>query len=408
MSHQAHWLYLDLNSFFSSCEQQENPELRHSPLAIVPMLADSTFCIAASYSAKAFGVKTGVRVGDAKKMCPGLKFMVARHDVYVRYHHRVIEAVESCVPVHSVCSIDEVACELTGSQKDLTKARALALKIKLALREQVGAYMTASIGIGPNALLAKMASDMQKPDGLTVITASELPQRLHELKLQDIPGVGRKMEARIQVQGVHSVEALLKLNESQMRGLWGGILGARMYRLLRGEDLSTPAYFHGSNTPQSIGHEHVLPPVQRNLNDSLGVAQRLLVKVAVRLRQARMMARSMKLLIKTLDGLNHERRISFDETQDTSFLMRELKKIHSELAIKKPLKIGVTLGNFIPENEHQLSLFNDEKKNKIFQVVDSLNSKYGRDTVYLGAQHDFRTSAPTRIAFSRIPGLDEV
>jgi DNA polymerase-4 len=401
-------LYIDLNSFFASCEQQEHPHLRGKPVAVVPMLADTTFCIAASYEAKAFGVKTGTRVGDAKKMCPGLKLVEASHHTYIQYHHRMIKAVDSCVPVHSVCSIDEIACELTGSQQDVEVARTLAKKIKVALNQHVGQFIKGSIGLGPNMLLAKVASDMQKPDGLTSIAKEELPARLYSLKPQDIPGIGRRMESRLYARGITSIEKLLNCNESEMRGLWGGVPGARLYHILRGEDLSTPAYFHRANVPKSIGHEHVLPPRERNIFDSLVVAQRLLNKAAVRLRKAQMMARYMAISIRAQDGSWAEKSVGFHETQDTSFLLQELNRLHQFLRVQRPLKIGVVLGDFIPEQEHQLSLFQDERRNKIFHVVDAINQKYGRDTVYVGSMHEHRQSAPTRIAFSRIPGLDEV
>src|SRR5690606_37158175 len=95
------WLYLDLNSYCASCEQQAHPELRGRPVAVVPLMADSTSCIAASYEAKKFGVKTGTKVGDAKKMCPGLKLVLASHRLYVEYHHRILEAVDREIPIYA-------------------------------------------------------------------------------------------------------------------------------------------------------------------------------------------------------------------------------------------------------------------------------------------------------------------
>src|ERR1700733_9245941 len=96
---ELNWLFVDLNSYFASVEQQVRPELRGQPVAVVPMLADTTVCIAASYEAKAHGVRTGTMVGDAKRMCPGLVLLEARHEIYVDYHHRIVDAVESCLPV---------------------------------------------------------------------------------------------------------------------------------------------------------------------------------------------------------------------------------------------------------------------------------------------------------------------
>src|SRR5579871_4525772 len=97
------WLFLDLNSYFASVEQQDRPELRGKPVAVVPVLADTTCCIAASYEAKAFGVRTGTIVADARRLCPGIILVEGRHELYVDYHHRIVEAVETCLPVTAVC-----------------------------------------------------------------------------------------------------------------------------------------------------------------------------------------------------------------------------------------------------------------------------------------------------------------
>src|SRR6476620_6804545 len=123
-------LFLDLNSYFASVEQQLRPELRGHPVAVVPVDTDSTCCIAASYEAKALGIKTGTNVGEAKRRCADLKIVEARPDVYVRMHHQVVAAVESCVPVEKVYSIDEMLCKLSGSQCEPAKALELARHIK--------------------------------------------------------------------------------------------------------------------------------------------------------------------------------------------------------------------------------------------------------------------------------------
>ena len=130
MTDQVRWLYLDMNSFFASVEQELNPALRGRPVAVVPMLADTTVCIAASYEAKAFGVKTGTLVGDARKLCPGIELVEGDHENYIRYHHRILEAVETVLPIESVRSIDEVACRLTGSQRAVSVAENLAREVK--------------------------------------------------------------------------------------------------------------------------------------------------------------------------------------------------------------------------------------------------------------------------------------
>ncbi|MGE0762645.1 MAG: DNA polymerase [Bdellovibrionales bacterium] len=402
----VNYLYMDMNSFFASCEQQENPDLRGKPVAVVPMMADTTFCIAASYQAKKFGVKTGVRVGDAKRMCPGLKLVVAGHANYVRYHHRVKEVLESCVPVDSVQSIDEFCAELTGSQQQVPVATQLVAKIKKAIKEQIGECVTASIGLGPNILLAKMAADMQKPDGLTVIQKTELPQALYSLKPRDVPGIGARMEARLHEKGITTMQQLLSLNEHQMRAVWGGVVGARYHQLLKGEHI--PYWFQNEAT-KSISHQHVLPPKERNPKDALLVLKRLLSKAALRLRRGGFMARRLGVYVKTIEGQRHNQEISFHESQSTSVFFNHLNRMYFHLQVRgRPMKVAVVLSDFIPEQQHQFSLFENDRVNEVFKAVDKINTKYGKDTVYLSSMHQSVKSAPTRIAFSRIPELDEI
>src|ERR1039457_3565059 len=140
------WLFVDMNSYFASVEQDARPELRGRPVGIVPMMADTTCCIAASYEAKAFGVKTGTMVADAKRMCPGLVLVEARHELYVAYHHRIVEAVESCISVTAVLSVDEMACRLMGRERPLLAAMELGRRGKARILEHVGATLRRSVG----------------------------------------------------------------------------------------------------------------------------------------------------------------------------------------------------------------------------------------------------------------------
>jgi DNA polymerase-4 len=154
------WLFLDLNSYFASVEQQERPELRGRPIGIVPLITEHTCCIAASYEAKAYGVKTGVSVEEAKQRCPHIQLVEARPKLYVEYHHRIVDAVNSCVPVTSVMSVDEMACRLMGRERALPNATTIAVDIKQSLRT-VGATLRCSVGLAPNRYLSKIASDLQ-------------------------------------------------------------------------------------------------------------------------------------------------------------------------------------------------------------------------------------------------------
>src|SRR5580698_8565728 len=146
----VNWLFVDLNSYFASVEQQVRPELRGKPIAVVPVMADTTCCIAASYEAKAFGVKTGTIVGDAKRLCPELILVEGRHEIYAEFHKKIVDAVESCVPVTAVCSIDEMACRLMGRERLLLNALELGLRVKQRIKECAGPMLRSSVGLATN------------------------------------------------------------------------------------------------------------------------------------------------------------------------------------------------------------------------------------------------------------------
>ena len=234
------WLFLDLNAFFASCEQQEAPALRGKPVIVVQTLTDSACAIAASYAAKAFGIKTGTLVREARRLCPAVIPVEANHRLYTDYHDRILKAVDTCLPIEKVMSIDEVACRLMGTERQVPVARELALKIKRVLREQVGECLTCSIGIAPNVFLGKVGSDLKKPDGLVVITADKLPDILLALELQEIYGIGARMEQRLNRTGIFTVAQLWKATPFQLRRIWGGINGVLFHQMLRGVDIQPP------------------------------------------------------------------------------------------------------------------------------------------------------------------------
>ena len=373
------WLFLDLNAFFASCEQQENEALRGKPIIVVQMLTDSTVAIAASYEAKAYGVKTGTRVKEAKRLCPDLALVQANHKLYSIYHERVLEAVDTCVPVEKVLSIDEVACKLTGRERSVSAARELALKIKSVLCERVGKCLTCSIGLAPSIFLGKVASDIQKPDGLVVITENNLPDVLLHLKLQDIYGIGSRMEERLNRGGVFTVADLWRASSSQLRQIWGGINGVLFHELLHGADLQPPS----SEFAHSFGHQHVLEPQARTTEGARQYAQHLLTKAAERLRHKDYYCRRLALHLRWMGDLGDWRNeTSFPETQDTGFLLARLDELWQNVPAYKPMSVGVTLLRLVPAIHHQPDLFNaNERHERLSPVVDRINRRFGRNTI---------------------------
>src|SRR5215467_13231446 len=201
------WLFLDLNSYFASVEQQNEPALRGRPVGVVAVDTDSTCCLAASYEAKAYGVKTGTSVKDAKIRCPHINIVEARPKLYVEYQKKIIAAMEEHLPMYRALSVDEMACKLMGRERFLPNATTLAYRIKQSLRN-LGVALRCSIGLGPNCYLAKTAADLCKPDGLTILLKGDLPYALHCMKLRDVVGISHAMEKRLNDHHITTVEQL--------------------------------------------------------------------------------------------------------------------------------------------------------------------------------------------------------
>ncbi len=398
-------LYVDFNSYFASVEQQLVPALRGKPVGVLAVMAETTCCIAASYEAKAFGVKTGTIVSDARKLCPDIIFVEARPPVYVEYHHKLIDIVESCTHVEKVLSIDEMVCKLTGSQQQPENAVKLAAKIKQAIAKNAGDYIKCSIGIAANTYLAKVASNMQKPDGCVLIQPHELPQRLFGLKLRDLNGIGKQMEARLNRYKITTVEQLYAANRQQLQTAWGSIEGERMYDKLRGLE---PYYV--KNARSSLGHSHVLPPEQRNEAGVRAVLHRLLQKACMRMRSYDLLASRISAKVKFRNMPSWSMESAISPTDNTLQLINALEQFlqHYPDTKHEPYAVGVSFSGLVTPEEAARDMFQVtplENVKKLNKAIDSLNLKFGKNTIYFGGAHDALKDAPMRIAFNHIPDL---
>jgi DNA polymerase-4 len=417
------WLFVDMNSFFASVEQDARPELRGKPVGIVPMMAETTCCLAASYEAKACGVKTGTIVADAKRMCPDLVLVEARHELYVQYHHRIVEAVESCLPVTAVMSIDEMACRLMGRERPLLAAMALGRQVKARIREKVGPMIRSSVGLATNRYLAKVASDMEKPDGLVALPLDILPEALHQLTLRALPGIGARTEERLNEKGIHTMDELMALNCEQAGELWGSVWGERLWHWLQGEDFDMSETEH----LKSMSHQHVLAPEMRNQEKAWAVAHKLLHKAAMRLRSEGLWAGGIGLAIgfavprgekmpvsrfgAPTRGWKSELRLS--ECQDNQTLIAALRRLWESRPaggeFEHPYFIGVHLNGLVPDRLHTLNLFegteDEQSRTRLVAAMDALNNKYGLSTLAPATMLTAFKAAPTRIAFHTIPEM---
>lgn len=397
------WLFLDMNSYFASVEQQAQPRLRGKPVVVVPVMTDGTCCIAASYEARPFGIRTGTNVGEARRLCPHLRLVEARHELYVRTHQKIIEAVETVLPVERVCSIDEMVCRLSPQHRSVSAAVVVAAEVKRAIARQVGTHLRCSIGLATNRFLAKVASNIQKPDGLTTLTCEDLPQKLYSLSLSDLPGIGRAMLARLQRRGVYSVQQLCALSREQMIDTWESVVGDQWWHWLRGEEVAEKPTHR-----RSVSHSHVLGPKFRNDQGARSVLVRLIHKAAARLRRLGYWAKRMQIGLSYTRGQPSWKAAAYlgwcqdTQTMLTAFEVAWAKRPGNGV----PLKVSVVLWDVASASNIPRPLFPEEVQNvQLARAMDKINEHLGPNSVYFGSMHEGRGQAPMRIAFTHIPDV---
>lgn len=395
-------MFLDLNSYFASVEQQLDPKLRGKPVAVVPTMTDSTSCIAASYEAKKYGIKCGTNVGDAKRRCPDIILITGNHPAYVHYHEKVKEAAETVLPIDKVCSIDEMRFCLLATEGVPEVARDLATKMKKALHDQVGECITASIGVAPNHFLAKLATDMMKPDGLVILQHHDLPERLFDLNLTDFCGINHRTKIRLNAAGIFTGKDLVLASERELRLAFGGVVGERFYHRLRGE-----ATNEDFQSDKSLSHSHVLPPDLRTDQGCRDVLLRLLHKASARLRANGLWATSMSVYVKGMARSWHEA-TSLAPTQDSVTMTNYFLEMWEHRSFERPLQVGVVFTGLLKPEQVTPSLFDPTVERSAFNAaVDNVNKRFGKHKVFLAGLDKAKHTADEKIAFQKVSLFQE-
>lgn len=398
------YLFLDMNSYFASVEQQDVPRLRGKPVGIVPTLVATTCCIAASYEAKAFGVRTGTGVHEACRLCPQIQIVEARPKRYVECHHQIVAAAESCLHIDHIASIDEMYGRLLGDERQPERAAAIAHAVKAAIRDRVGEFVRCSIGLAPNPWLAKVATDLQKPDGMVMILPEQMPEKIACLKLTDLPGIARGMHVRLQRHGVHSVPQLCRLSKSDLSLIWESrVLGDIWWHQLNGHDLP-----FRPTTRRTVGHSHVLAPKWRTDAGARAVTVRMIHKAAARMRRIDYVASHLTAHLRYLHGPKWKRRAPIGLCADTLTMLRVFSQMWPDKPLGTPLQVGVHLDGLIPLHAAPIPLFEEPRHlADLAKAMDHIDDRYGHHSIYFGAMFGAQKSAPTRISFTQVPGEDE-
>lgn len=382
-------LYIDMNSFFASVEQQLNPAIRGRPVAITAMENEKGCCVAASYEAKAFGVKTGTSVPDAKALCPGIVFLPSRHRLYVRYNLRVAAVLDRFAELERIRSVDEFQIVLSGDSTELDGARALVAQLKAAVAAEVGECLRFSAGIGPNHLLAKIAGKLEKPNGCQHLGPDNMPNRIAHLALDDLPGISRSMRARLEAAGVRDMVSLCRLDPRHARAIWRSVEGERFVRSLQGEPIPLVKTQRGG-----FGNSKVLAPEFRAPREAYLVSRWLIEKAAARLRREGRVASTFALHLAPMGAAPWGRSVRCAPTQDTLEFMRINRVLWRQawpvIRRRKLAGIGVHLGDvdFLQNRTGDLLLpvapAEQTKGERASAAADFINQRFGAGTIQFG------------------------
>lgn len=406
-------LYLDFDGFFASVMQQAMPGLRGRPVGVIPFetsAAYATVVIACSKEAKAAGCKNVMRVPEALATCPDLVLVAQRPDLFRRAHNALLNEIVCEIPIETVKSIDELTCALDGAA--IAAPEALASRIKRRISRNIGDQITCSIGFAANRLLAKVAGEVDKPNGVTIWQPEDMPGPLLHMPLESIPGIGQRMERRLNAAGIKTMDELWRVQPKHLRALWGNVNGERMWYALHGYAI------HAMPTARSMfGHGRVLSPSWRTVECARSCSRLLLAKAARRMRRDGYYASLLGLWLDMRNGVWFRQR-ELPSVQDDHACLKVLNSLWDKAECEvtrraEIVRVGVTLSELTLAGERQFDLFlNDVKERQrcelVTKTIDRLNRKFGRRVVTLGPWIPPPGGyAGGKIAYNRIPSAED-
>ena len=423
-------MHVDINSCFATVEQQANPRLRGVPTVVAAYVKDYGCILAASKEAKRLGIQTGMRVKEAKSRCPFVEVRAPDPDKYRFVNHALRTLLEHYTPDVSVESIDEMVLSLdqtpalfsrmSGGVSTETAMNSLAVEIKHRVREQIGEWMTVSIGIAPNRYLAKVASGLHKPDGLDSITRGSVAQILASLQLEDLCGIKRGNATRLRQHGIYTPLALYQADADTLQRAFHSIVGRQWWLRLHGyEDgvryMSFGRSEHSSSSSvpsrqKSFGHSHALgKPLLPKDPMVLQILSQLTKKMGMRLRQAGYTARGVGVSISYDSYADHWHAVTTTYAPifaDGDFFTR-FRDLLARAPSQKLIRIlAVYCYHLVPDLYGQQTLFEeDRKKEHLTQAIDAITAKWGFSAIASGRMLDVKETVQDRISFGRVRDL---
>lgn len=374
-------LLADMNSFFASVHQALDPSLKNRPVIVGGSQEKRHgIVLAASYEAKAQGVKTGMAVWEARQACPDGVLIPPRHRLYVHFSARIIRIMNCFTPLVEPFSIDEAFMDITGCESLYGNPVSAARLLKDRISREVG--VLCSVGIGPNKLLAKMAAGLQKPDGLTVLGRDALRVRLWPLPVRELFGIGPRYERRLRQFNIHTIGDLAVFPVEVLKRRFG-IMGEVMSWSANGLDYS-PVDPHSLDTAKSVGHQITLPRDFHRRDEIAVVILELSDLVARRARQGGYRGKTVALSIKdnNFNWLGRSRTL-----KEYTDLTEDLYRIGLLLLDKHwpgyPVRmLGLSLSGLLQNSSLQPDIFGRaEKLGRIDRACDKIRNRFGEKTI---------------------------
>ena len=368
-----------MDAFFASVEQLDHEEYRGKPL-IVGGIGGRGVVSTCSYEARKFGVHSAMPTAKAMKLCPQGIFIQGNYPRYAEVSQQIFDIFDHYSPLIEPLSIDEAFLDLTGMERLMDSPRQYAMKLKQEIKEKTG--IVASVGIAPNKFLAKIASDLEKPDGLVIVNKDHVQAFLDPLPVRRIWGVGAKTAAVLDRMRVKTIADLRKMSYEELHKTFGDKTAQHLFLLAQGID-ERPVAPRGR--AKSIGNETTFSEDLQSAGEALEVLLYLSVKVGWRLRQAGFKAKTVQLKLRQSDFSTFTRQKQlFEPSNFDNDIYTAIKELFENLNITRGIRLlGVSTTGF--EEMESLSLFHDEKKDRLYQAIDDINSKYGKLGVTRGA-----------------------
>lgn len=386
-------LYVDMNSFFASVEQEVKPELRGQPVGVCPFVNDATCVIAASIEAKRCGVRTGTRVGEARRLCPNIHLISDDPGIYRTYHRHIVEALQTTRCQVAVKSIDEAFLEVP---RDLqADAQTVAHQIK-RLIHGVGSQLGCSIGIASNLFLAKMGTKLHKPRGLVEIRTQDLAAFYTTLSLTDLYGISWRTARQLEAIGIATPLDFYQAPYVLLKRHFG-VNGERWYLRLRGYEVD-----NRPTTRRIIGHQTTLvPDPATTRSEVLGVASQLCYKAAVRLRAASLAAQSIHVALRFTDRSYWSRTLrTHAPFWDSRTFFAHTTAVLDTWAPQKAVRLVSVSGlDLLPQHSLTAPLFDaSARPERLSRAIDEIDARFGRHSI-LPANQLIGTRVTDRVGF---------